>query len=167
MHPSRPYILVTFAHSRMPDSTIVRSQCSVAYMRSGLMHVKTPGDVLIALDLVILRHCAASMRRAHEVRVVRVEALDGASFMLVMKCLAPEERGVLMLDARPPGSHVVSIPRTVVRLQRGWRRALEAVRGRRLAVAMALHPRLGGGWLSALDEALVRHIAVEHRILGS
>ena len=95
--------------------------------------------------------------------------------MLVMKWLVPEENGcnlvglmcLLLFDAVSSASRVVSIQRTVVLLQRGWRRALEAVSGRRLAVAMALNPRLGGGWLSALDEALVRYIAVEHRILGS
>ena len=198
------YIIIA-PPATMPESTIIRSQCSVTYMRSGLMHVKTPDDALIALDPALLRHCAASgcLRRAHEASVVRVgpEAIDGGrlldgtpffsetwlarqitqascpGFMLVMKWLAPEEEEdggnlvglvcVLLFDTAPSASRVVSIPRTVVRLQRGWRRALEAVRGRRLAVAMALHPRLGGGWLSALDEALVRHIAVEHRILGS
>ena len=64
----------------MPDSTIIRSQCSVAYMRSGLMHVKTSGDALIALDHALLQHCAASgcLRRAHEASLVRVgpEAID-------------------------------------------------------------------------------------------
>ena len=161
-------------------------------MLSGLMHVKTPGDALITLDLALLRHCETSgcLRRAHEASLVRVgpEAIDGGrlldgtptwlarqitqascpGFMLGMKWLDGGDlvglMCVLMFDTAANASRVVSIQSTVVRLQRGWRRALEAVRGRRLAVAMALHPRLGRGWLSALDEALVRHIAVEHRI---
>ena len=48
----------------MPDSTIIRSQCSVAYLRSGLIHVKTPGDALIALDLALLRPAGACGARA-------------------------------------------------------------------------------------------------------